>query len=164
MHIHVHVHVHTCMYCHLSLSLFFSLSLSLSLLPLSLSLSFLSLLPHTHSLSPFHTHTHTHKIPDNGQAADRINADCVHILVNMNGYTKGARNEIFALKPAPIQVHVYMYVHVCICIVHGHKELLEGKSIHANSVFHLDIDSRDGKIVVLRNMGWRGCNPCYRAR
>ena len=22
----------------------------------------------------------------------------------MNGYTKGARNEIFALKPAPIQV------------------------------------------------------------
>merc|ERR1711936_67311 len=25
-------------------------------------------------------------------------------LVNMNGYTKGARNEIFALRPAPIQV------------------------------------------------------------
>ena len=46
------------------------------------------------------------QIPDNGQAADRINADGVHILVNMNGYTKGARNEIFALKPAPIQVHM----------------------------------------------------------
>jgi len=44
------------------------------------------------------------QIPDNGQAADRINADGLHILVNMNGYTKGARNEIFALKPAPIQV------------------------------------------------------------
>merc|ERR1711971_98088 len=27
----------------------------------------------------------------------------IHILVNMNGYTKGARNEIFALRPAPIQ-------------------------------------------------------------
>ncbi|KAL1130937.1 hypothetical protein AAG570_012178, partial [Ranatra chinensis] len=40
----------------------------------------------------------------NGKAADRINADGIHILVNMNGYTKGARNEIFALKPAPIQV------------------------------------------------------------
>ncbi|KAH7643659.1 udp-n-acetylglucosamine-peptide n-acetylglucosaminyltransferase [Dermatophagoides farinae] len=40
----------------------------------------------------------------NGKAADRIHADGIHILVNMNGYTKGARNEIFALKPAPIQV------------------------------------------------------------
>ena len=25
-------------------------------------------------------------------------------MVNMNGYTKGARNEIFALRPAAIQV------------------------------------------------------------
>lgn len=41
----------------------------------------------------------------NGKAADRIHADGIHILVNMNGYTKGARNEIFALKPAPIQVN-----------------------------------------------------------
>ncbi|XP_070553169.1 UDP-N-acetylglucosamine--peptide N-acetylglucosaminyltransferase 110 kDa subunit-like [Ptychodera flava] len=40
----------------------------------------------------------------NGKAADRISADGVHILINMNGYTKGARNEIFALRPAPIQV------------------------------------------------------------
>jgi protein O-GlcNAc transferase len=43
------------------------------------------------------------QIPCNGKAADRINADGIHILVNMNGYTKGARNEIFALRPAPIQ-------------------------------------------------------------
>ena len=49
-------------------------------------------------------HTHTQQIPDNGQAADRINGDGIHIMVNLNGYTKGARNEIFALKPAPIQV------------------------------------------------------------
>ena len=28
-------------------------------------------------------------------------------MVNLNGYTKGARNEIFALKPAPIQVIVW---------------------------------------------------------
>lgn len=40
----------------------------------------------------------------NGKAADRIYEDGIHILVNMNGYTKGARNEIFALRPAPIQV------------------------------------------------------------
>ncbi|XP_060873449.1 UDP-N-acetylglucosamine--peptide N-acetylglucosaminyltransferase 110 kDa subunit isoform X2 [Metopolophium dirhodum] len=43
-------------------------------------------------------------IPCNGKAADKINSDGIHILVNMNGYTKGARNEIFALRPAPIQV------------------------------------------------------------
>ncbi|CAH8840087.1 unnamed protein product [Trichobilharzia szidati] len=38
-----------------------------------------------------------------GKAADKIASDGIHILLNMNGYTKGARNEIFALKPAPIQ-------------------------------------------------------------
>ncbi|CAJ0942501.1 unnamed protein product, partial [Mesorhabditis belari] len=43
-------------------------------------------------------------LPCNGRAADRIREDNIHILVNMNGYTKGARNEIFALRPAPIQV------------------------------------------------------------
>ncbi|CAF0783061.1 unnamed protein product [Adineta steineri] len=40
----------------------------------------------------------------NGQAADRIHSDGIHILVNLNGYTRGARNEIFAFRPAPIQV------------------------------------------------------------
>eukprot|EP00918_Siedleckia_nematoides_P069807 GHVU01152207.1.p1 GENE.GHVU01152207.1~~GHVU01152207.1.p1 ORF type:complete len:691 (-),score=79.28 GHVU01152207.1:1370-3442(-) len=44
------------------------------------------------------------QVPCNGKAADRINSDGIHVLVNMNGYTKGARNEIFALRPAPIQV------------------------------------------------------------
>ena len=43
-------------------------------------------------------------IPCNSKAADRIYNDGIHVLVNMNGYTKGARNEIFALRPAPIQV------------------------------------------------------------
>ncbi|XP_058093447.1 probable UDP-N-acetylglucosamine--peptide N-acetylglucosaminyltransferase SEC isoform X1 [Magnolia sinica] len=33
-----------------------------------------------------------------------INEDKIQILVNLNGYTKGARNEIFAMQPAPIQV------------------------------------------------------------
>merc|ERR1712241_707566 len=42
-------------------------------------------------------------LPCNGKAADRIYQDGIHVLVNMNGYTKGARNEIFALRPAPIQ-------------------------------------------------------------
>lgn len=37
-------------------------------------------------------------------AARLIHSDGIDILVNLNGYTKGARNEIFALCPAPIQV------------------------------------------------------------
>jgi len=44
------------------------------------------------------------QMPCNGEAADRIYADGIHVLINMNGYTKGSRNEIFALRPAPIQV------------------------------------------------------------
>ncbi|KAJ7973580.1 Tetratricopeptide repeat (TPR)-like superfamily protein [Quillaja saponaria] len=36
--------------------------------------------------------------------AKLVNEDKIHILVNLNGYTKGARNEIFAMQPAPIQV------------------------------------------------------------
>ncbi|GMH11397.1 hypothetical protein Nepgr_013238 [Nepenthes gracilis] len=36
--------------------------------------------------------------------AKMINEDKIQILVNLNGYTKGARNEIFAMQPAPIQV------------------------------------------------------------
>lgn len=38
------------------------------------------------------------------EAATQINNDGIHILINLNGYTKNSRNEIFALKPAPIQV------------------------------------------------------------
>lgn len=35
---------------------------------------------------------------------DQIVSDGIHILVNLNGYTRGARNEIFAARPAPIQM------------------------------------------------------------
>ncbi len=35
-----------------------------------------------------------------GQIVD----DGIHILVNLNGYTRGARNEVFAARPAPIQM------------------------------------------------------------
>ena len=40
----------------------------------------------------------------NEEAAKRIYHDRIHILVNLNGYTKGARNEIFAARPAPLQI------------------------------------------------------------
>lgn len=35
---------------------------------------------------------------------NQIVSDGVHILVNLNGYTRGARNEVFAARPAPIQM------------------------------------------------------------
>ncbi|KAI9315670.1 glycosyl transferase family 41-domain-containing protein [Dichotomocladium elegans] len=39
----------------------------------------------------------------NQQIVERIVADKIHVLVNLNGYTKGARNEIFAARPSPVQ-------------------------------------------------------------
>lgn len=35
---------------------------------------------------------------------NKIVDDGCHILVNLNGYTRGARNEVFAARPAPIQM------------------------------------------------------------
>ncbi|KAH8700634.1 UDP-N-acetylglucosaminyltransferase [Talaromyces proteolyticus] len=35
---------------------------------------------------------------------DQIVRDGIHILVNLNGYTRGARNEVFAARPAPIHM------------------------------------------------------------
>ncbi|KAH7360526.1 glycosyltransferase family 41 protein [Rhexocercosporidium sp. MPI-PUGE-AT-0058] len=44
----------------------------------------------------------------NGWSVDhlvqQIVKDEIHILVNLNGYTRGARNEVFAARPAPIQM------------------------------------------------------------
>ena len=35
---------------------------------------------------------------------NQIVQDQIHILINLNGYTRGARNEIFAARPAPISM------------------------------------------------------------
>ncbi|KAI9183357.1 hypothetical protein H9P43_004274 [Blastocladiella emersonii ATCC 22665] len=40
-----------------------------------------------------------------GQICDQINrVDRIHILINLNGYTKGALNEVFAARCAPVQL------------------------------------------------------------
>lgn len=38
------------------------------------------------------------------QLVRQIVDDGIHILVNLNGYTRGARNEVFAARPAPIHM------------------------------------------------------------
>ncbi|KAJ1976858.1 hypothetical protein H4R35_002525 [Dimargaris xerosporica] len=35
---------------------------------------------------------------------EQVVRDNIHILINLNGYTKGARNEVFAARPSPVQV------------------------------------------------------------
>lgn len=43
------------------------------------------------------------------EAAERITADEVDILVDLNGYTQFARSQILALRPAPVQVSYLGY-------------------------------------------------------
>ena len=40
----------------------------------------------------------------NEQLVNQIVKDNIHILINLNGYTRGARNEVFAARPAPIHM------------------------------------------------------------
>ena len=50
--------------------------------------------PHFHDASGWSPSRLVHQIVEDG----------IHILVNLNGYTRGARNEVFAARPAPIQM------------------------------------------------------------
>ncbi|MFZ1642936.1 MAG: glycosyltransferase [Candidatus Contendobacter sp.] len=45
----------------------------------------------------------------NAEAAARIAQEGIHILVDMHGYTRHARPELFALRPAPVQVSFLGY-------------------------------------------------------
>ncbi len=43
------------------------------------------------------------------EIAQLIHNDHIHVLINLNGYTRGARNEVFALRPAPVQMSLLGY-------------------------------------------------------
>jgi protein O-GlcNAc transferase len=43
------------------------------------------------------------------KAAQKIHADAIDILIDLNGFTKFSRPEILAMQPAPIQVHYLDY-------------------------------------------------------
>lgn len=43
------------------------------------------------------------------QVVETILKDNIHVLVNLNGYTKGARNDIFAARPVPVQISLMGY-------------------------------------------------------
>jgi predicted O-linked N-acetylglucosamine transferase (SPINDLY family) len=43
------------------------------------------------------------------QAAEKIHADGINILIDLAGHTRFSRPEIFALKPAPVQAHYLGY-------------------------------------------------------
>ncbi len=44
------------------------------------------------------------KIANHAEAAKFINDKGIDVLINLSGYTKGGKNEIFALEPAPVQI------------------------------------------------------------
>jgi protein O-GlcNAc transferase len=60
-------------------------------------ISYNYILKHCQHVHEVHTLTHE-------DAADYIHRQKIHILINLNGYTKFSRNEIFALHPAPLQI------------------------------------------------------------
>ena len=49
-------------------------------------------------------HFHDASLWSVDQLVRQIVDDGIHILINLNGYTRGARNEVFAARPAPIQM------------------------------------------------------------
>ncbi|KAI5235459.1 TPR-like protein [Aureobasidium subglaciale] len=60
--------------------------------------------PYRRKIEEESPHFHDASNWTNERLIDQIISDGIHILVNLNGYTRGARNEVFAARPAPIQM------------------------------------------------------------
>jgi protein O-GlcNAc transferase len=43
------------------------------------------------------------------EVVEQITEDKIHVLVNLGGYTKAARNDIFAARPCPVQMSFLGY-------------------------------------------------------
>lgn len=57
----------------------------------------------TASLNPYFAQWRTLRGLTDGEAAQRIHDDGVHILIDLSGHTGGSRLSVFACKPAPVQ-------------------------------------------------------------
>ncbi|GBG26180.1 UDP-N-acetylglucosamine--peptide N-acetylglucosaminyltransferase 110 kDa subunit [Hondaea fermentalgiana] len=49
------------------------------------------------------------------EAAKTIHADGIHVLIDLDGYAVGARTDVFALRPAPIQIAMPVFHLVPLC-------------------------------------------------
>jgi hypothetical protein len=61
--------------------------------------------------------------------------DHIHVLINLNGYTKGGRNEIFAARPAPLQISVMGYAGTMGAGTVNDPEHCKNSKIFQNSFF-----------------------------
>ncbi len=107
------------------------------------------------------------------ETARAIHADGVHIALNLNGYTKGARNEIFVLRPAPIQAAYmgfpgtmgadyipYLISDRVVAPPKTHHCYSEALALMPNSYFVNDYKQSGPRTAL---MGWPD-NPCVSGR
>ena len=101
---------------------------------------------------------------NNAEAATRIHADGIHVLIDLNGFTRGARTAIFALNPAPLQI-AYMgfcgsmqadYIHYTVAdrvvVPPSHQEQFSEKLLYVPNSFFVN-DHRQSARAVLDEPG-----------
>lgn len=72
---------------------------------------------------------------DDDQAAAKISADGIDILIDLNGYTKDARTKVFARRPAPIAVNWFGFPGTMGTPYH-HYIIADSKIIPAENEIH----------------------------
>ena len=104
--------------------------------------------------------------------AEAIHTDGIHIALNLNGYTKGARTEVFALSPAPIQAAYmgfpgtmgadyipYLISDSVVAPLQTHHCYSEALALMPNSYFVNDYKQSGPRTAA---MGWDGSAPACR--
>lgn len=77
---------------------------------------------------------------------ERIVADGVHVLVNLNGFTRGARNEIFACRPAPLSIS-FMGFAGSLGAEWSDYILADEATVPKNAMRQLDVERNQGRIL-----------------